>query len=357
MVMVRGRLRRRTGRLAMERTHLLERRRDAPAVSTYLAPPGILPVSTLRLGRQSAADTAAQPHSHNFPVLAYFEQGGGALRIADREWWVEAGDVYVVAPGEIVEICDTSSFPQAAGWAVFFPAEILGPRTPGAYLTWRAHPLLFPFVRGLAGRGHRLRVPPRSRAAWSGRIRALDTELRQRGDGYQEAAIAHLKLLLVELSRLAPEVVNDLRLKDEPLLAAVFGVIEERYCEPISLRDVARAVGLSSGHLTTVIRRKTGRTVLEWITERRLAEARRMLVETDLAVEEIGRKVGYGEASYFVRSFRRTFGTTPAGWRRASRPQTRGPTHVEVVGPRRERDRPTRRSRAPTRPRSQRNHE
>jgi AraC family transcriptional activator of pobA len=47
------------------------------------------------------------------------------------------------------------------------------------------------------------------------------------------------------------------------------------------------------------------------------AEARRLLVETNLSVEEIGRRVGYGDAGYFVRSFWRADGATPLGWRRA----------------------------------------
>jgi AraC-like DNA-binding protein len=146
----------------------------------------------------------------------------------------------------------------------------------------------------------------------------MDLELRERREGYREAALAHLTLLLVGVSRLAAEVVGDLRLNDEPLLAEVFGFIEEHYHEPISLRDVARAVNLSRGHLTTVVRRKTGRTVLEWVAERRMAQARRLLVETDLSVEEVGRRVGYVDAGYFVRSFRSTHGATPLGWRRSS---------------------------------------
>jgi AraC-like DNA-binding protein len=163
-------------------------------------------------------------------------------------------------------------------------------------------------------------VPPAERRSWSERFSALDLELSQRQDGYREAVLAHLTLLLVGVGRLAADVVGDLRLNDEPLLAEVFGFIEERYREPISLKDVARAVSLSRGHLTTVVRRKTGRTVQEWIAERRMAEARRLLVQTDLAVEEVGRRVGYGDAGYFVRSFRRAHGMTPLGWRRAGRP-------------------------------------
>jgi AraC family transcriptional regulator, transcriptional activator of pobA len=56
----------------------------------------------------------------------------------------------------------------------------------------------------------------------------LDLELRQRRDGYREAVLAHLTLLLLGVGRLAADVVGDLRFKDEPLLAEVFGFIEER---------------------------------------------------------------------------------------------------------------------------------
>jgi len=79
-------------------------------------------------------------------------------------------------------------------------------------------------------------------------------------------------------------------------------------------------VNLPPAHLTTTVRRKTGRTVQEWIAERRMAQARRLLVETDLTVEDIGRRVGYADPGYFVRSFRRAHGTTPLRWRRAGRP-------------------------------------
>jgi AraC family transcriptional activator of pobA len=295
-------------------------RDDGLPVYTYETVPGVPSVSALRFGREPSTGGLppdAHPHSHDFLVLTYFEQDGGSLRLGDREWQIEAGDVYLIAPGEVA---DPSGLEAAEGWGVFFPPEVLGSQAPGTFLSWRAHPLLFPFVRGAAGGAQRLKVPPEDRPSWSERLLALDLELSQRHDGYREAVLAHLTLLLVSLSRLAADVVGDLRLKDETLLAEVFGFIEDSYHEPISLRDVARAVSLSRGHLTTVVRRKTGRTVQEWIAERRMAEARRLLVETELSVEEVGRRVGYGESGYFVRSFRRTHGATPLAWRRAGSP-------------------------------------
>jgi AraC family transcriptional regulator, transcriptional activator of pobA len=299
---------------------MLGRRDDGPPVYTYEAVPGVPPVSTMRLGRVSS-ELRPGTHSHDFLVLAYIEQGGGSMWLGDREWQMQAGDVYLIAPGEVVGAGDdASSHHEPEGWAVFFLPEVLGPQSPGSFLSWRAHPLLLPFVKGAAGGAQRLRVPPEERRTWSERLSALDLELRKRQDGYREAVIAHLTLLLVGVGRLAADVVSDLRLNDEPLLAEVFGFIEERYRERISLKDVARAVGLSPGHLTTVVRRKTGRTVQEWIAERRMAEARRLLVQTDLAVEEVGRRVGYCDPGYFVRSFGRAHGVTPLGWRRAGRP-------------------------------------
>ncbi len=303
----------------MGTTRMLGRTGDGPPVYTYEAVPGVPPVSVLRLGHELSPGGIPQAHSHahDFLVLAYFERGGGSLRLGNREWRVEEGDAYIIAPGEGVGGGDASGLEESEGWGAFFPIEVLGPQAPGAFLSWRTHPLLFPFVRGAGGGAQRLQVPSEDRPSWSERFSALELELRQRRDGYREAVLAHLTLLLVGVGRLASDVVGELRLRDEPLLAEVFGFIEEHYSEPISLKDVAQSVSVSPGHLTTVVRRKTGRTVLEWIGERRMAEARRLLVETDLAVEEVGRRVGYGDPVYFVRCFRRAHGTTPLGWRRA----------------------------------------
>ena len=49
--------------------------------------------------------------------------------------------------------------------------------------------------------------------------------------------------------------VDDLRRSGEPLLADVFAVIERHHSEALSLRDVARELAMTPGHLTTIVRR------------------------------------------------------------------------------------------------------
>ena len=100
-----------------------------------------------------------------------------------------------------------------------------------------------------------------------------------------------------------------------PQLREVFDFIEANYHQPISLREVAQAVGYSAAYLTDLVRRQTGRTVNRWILERRMAEARRLLLETNQSVEQIALFLGYEYVGCFYRQFREHHKTTPQAWR------------------------------------------
>ena len=287
----------------------------------YPRTPGTPPVTVLRW-RTAIGDLPRHgAHAHDFLVLLYVEAGDGLLDVDGRRWSLSCGDAVVIAPRAVVTPGPTGSADAMDAWVVFFPSDAVDPHDPGALASWRTHPLLFPFARGRGTGARRLQVPPPDRATWSGYLTALQDELDAQQDGYAEAVRALLTLLLVRLARLGPDVASDLR--DEPVLAAVFDVIESRYPESISLRDVAAAVGLTPGHLTTLVGRRTGRTVQQWIIERRMREARHLLAATDLSVEALAARVGYHDAGYFIKQFGRGHHVTPAEWRRAGERQRR----------------------------------
>ena len=100
-----------------------------------------------------------------------------------------------------------------------------------------------------------------------------------------------------------------------PKLAPVFQFIDAHYQQPIHLRDVAHAVGYSPAYLTNLSQSHTGRTVRKWITERRMAQARQMLKATAQSVKQIAEEIGYTDAGYFTRQFRKLHGMTPTAWR------------------------------------------
>jgi AraC-like DNA-binding protein len=98
----------------------------------------------------------------------------------------------------------------------------------------------------------------------------------------------------------------------------VFKFIENNYTQAISLNDLSESLNLSSSYLSTSVRKMTGRTVSEWIRERRMAEARRLLLETDDDVVQIAEMIGYKEVTYFIRQFRQLHFKTPQVWRQVN---------------------------------------
>jgi AraC family transcriptional regulator, transcriptional activator of pobA len=270
--------------------------RNGIPVYRYPTDQGTPPVSVLRMHADLPDERGR--HIHDFPALAYDPA---------------TGLVAVAAAGATLEPSAISGSDGSIG--VFFDAAALGDAgLPSP--AWRTHPLLFPFLHGHSGGVLRLQVPVGRREFWTATIAAIDTELAGRLDGHRQAALAHLTLLLIDLARLADDVVGDLRRSGEPLMAEVFSVIESRVDEPLSLRDVAAEVGMTPGHLTTLVRRRTGRTVQDWIIERRMSRARALLDDTDLPIAEVARRVGMSDPGYFSRQFRRTYGRPPREWRK-----------------------------------------
>lgn len=276
----------------------LVRLRDGVPVYRYWTDREVPPVSVVRGLRGDLPEQG--PHIHDFPALWYVHSTGVA---------------YVVAAGKVV---DPQALSTDDGVGVFFDPGTFGSDGNASWPAWQAHPLLFPFIHGRSGGLLQLPVPVDRQPLWDSIIRSIEAELADRRDGYRQAAMAHLTLLLIELVRLADDVVGDLRRNGEPLLAEVFAVIDRRLAEPLSLREVADEVGMTGGHLTTLVRLRSGRTVGEWIAELRMSRARELLADTDLPVAEVARSVGMVDPGYFSRQFRRTHGASPRQWRRAN---------------------------------------
>ncbi|HSM81358.1 MAG TPA: response regulator [Nodosilinea sp.] len=105
-------------------------------------------------------------------------------------------------------------------------------------------------------------------------------------------------------------------------LEGVFRFIEAHYHQPISLNDVARQAGYSPAYLTSLVQSHTGRTVKQWIIERRMAQAKQLLATTAQSVRHIAEASGYSDAGYFTRQFRQFHGVSPQAWRRQSVAET-----------------------------------
>lgn len=276
---------------------------------------GAPPVEVQRFG-PSHAMFRMELHGHQFYELLYLSRGKGTHRVGGEARKARDGDLFLLAPGDVH---DATGLRGSEGVLLLFKGEALAvDRSDSAFVSMPDELVLLPFAPTTEPAASRhLHVSPKDRPRWNAHLSALERELQQPTLGSTEAARAWLTLILIDAARLAAPSVSRFQPAARPLLAQVFQFIEARYRQPISLADVSQSVGKSPAYLTDFVKRQTGRSVLAWIIERRMAEARRLLVETTKDVAEIAEAVSYLDPGYFIRQFRKAHGVTPLQYRQS----------------------------------------
>ena len=94
----------------------------------------------------------------------------------------------------------------------------------------------------------------------------------------------------------------------------------ERLAEPLDVAALARHAGVSPRTFARRFRAETGTTPLRWLHARRVLEARRLLEQSELPVDAVAWRSGFGTAASLREHFRRATSTTPTAYRRSFRP-------------------------------------
>lgn len=101
------------------------------------------------------------------------------------------------------------------------------------------------------------------------------------------------------------------------LFERILRIVSERYLEPLSIPDIARELRISRVHVMRQFRKITGMSVLEYITQRRVSCAQRLLATTDMKLLDIAAESGFNSAARFYPCFKRLVGQSPARYRRS----------------------------------------
>jgi AraC-like DNA-binding protein len=106
--------------------------------------------------------------------------------------------------------------------------------------------------------------------------------------------------------------------EDKETMIAVQRLMETRriYRDvDLNLDRLARKLGIPARQISAAINRTTAKNVSQYVNEFRIAEACRLLVETEKSVTEIMLEVGFQTKSNFNREFRRVTDMAPIQWR------------------------------------------
>ena len=103
---------------------------------------------------------------------------------------------------------------------------------------------------------------------------------------------------------------------DATLANRVSATIRTHYHEKLTTSSIAGALHRNPDYLGRVFREVTGHTITEAIHQYRLKQARRLLLESQLTVEDIAMSCGYNDTGYFRRVFKRAEGIPPRRFKR-----------------------------------------
>lgn len=236
-------------------------------------------------------------HTHEYAEVFWCESGSAVHHINGHDIPITAGDVICIRPDDIhAATAEPGRFTIIN--LTFQPATVaaLAERHAASW-PWRPGPLPL-----------QVHLPPRRME----RLHAWAAELASR-----RASLLDLETFILDLARMLAEGGSGADALPRWLRGAL-----EAMREPDNLAGgtvaLARLAGRDPAHVNRVLRRCTGRTATDLVTELRLDRAAAELRLGELPVAEIAGQVGLANLSHFYQRFHARFGATPARYRQAA---------------------------------------
>ncbi len=244
-----------------------------------------------------------RPRGTDVWILEYGVSGRGLVRHADSVSPVLPGDAVLFQPGVRQ---DYGMDPETAAWHHQWICFTPRPH----WLEWLRWPERAPGIRGihLAESGARERV----HALLNQAIEVYHGPSPRR-EAFAMNAIEEV-LLWCDTANPA----NAEAQFSDPVRAAL-AYLCDHVADTVTLARLAQVAGLSRSRLAHAFREQVGVSPLRYLENRRLAQARELLLMTALPVAEVAALVGYPNPFYFSRLFARQTGTCPTAFRKRGR--------------------------------------
>jgi AraC-like DNA-binding protein len=245
-----------------------------------------------------------KPHTHDFYLLLYFRRGTGTHTVDFVTYPVQPGYLFCLAPGQM-HSWNLSA--DSTGYLLFFDASFYLHTYPSGRL--REYPFFQPLRTPLVDLS--AQQPP-----FPELLEQLMREAESRFDNRLEVLRGCLFVLLELAARHAqPPAVAGATAHQNQLLRAFETLLDQHFRTEKAVQAYARWLHLTPNHLNALCRRQRDHTASDLIQRRVLVEAQRLLVHSHQPVKQIALELGFADASYFGRFFRKRTGLTPDQFR------------------------------------------
>ena len=146
------------------------------------------------------------------------------------------------------------------------------------------------------------------------RYGAFDYLLKPVSEESLDNLLSRARTKLSELYELPEDERNNMSGEEYVQLAIRY--LNEHYMEDIDISLMASELGFHSAYLTRLFGRYAGVTPLKYLTNLRIQEAKRLLLDTSLPISVVGERVGYPDQFHFSKTFRKATGVNPSAFRK-----------------------------------------
>lgn len=141
--------------------------------------------------------------------------------------------------------------------------------------------------------------------------------LQQFEEGYADAVASSEKMekYLEKIIMAALEYIRSVR-HQEGVIGKIKKYIDEHLDEDLSRNTLAKVACLNPNYLARLFHSKTGDSLVDYITKRKMEKVKKLLLTTDLSVSQIALMLGYTNMPYFSKVFKKETGCSPIEYRR-----------------------------------------
>lgn len=144
-------------------------------------------------------------------------------------------------------------------------------------------------------------------------IKAMISEFNDKDINYRTALKGYLQVLLTKVFRaMKRSAMDSIMQQMNRATPDILKHIEDSCLEQITLKELAQKCFYNPSYFSKVFKEYYGRSFTDYIHERRVNEAVRLLKETDLSIEAVSRKVGYQDRKQLYKIFKQFMDITPS---------------------------------------------
>jgi two-component system response regulator YesN len=92
--------------------------------------------------------------------------------------------------------------------------------------------------------------------------------------------------------------------------------IHDHYNQPLTLELIGDQIGLNPAYFSSVFKKETGENFVDYLTEVRIGNAKRLLIETEKSIADISEEVGFNDIKYFTKKFKKLTFLSPSEYRK-----------------------------------------